>query len=247
MRRPVILATALTLSTALWLSCTEERSPISHTPVPLPGPVLSISQDTFEFGYTPQNAKVAHTFWLKSIGDEPVVISRITPGCGCIKAPLDTDIIQPGDSTRLEILFSTKSYRGWVSKRARIDCNSDPGRSYVEFTAHILALPDSAGPVVIDPCKISFSNRDNPNTWFDLEIRNESSRSVGIRLIESPGDYLQVTYPPYLRPNASGRIGVRLRDLGEQTAIDKSFTIEVENGLERARYTIPLHRILRPE
>ncbi|MDD5427512.1 MAG: hypothetical protein PHN52_13630 [candidate division Zixibacteria bacterium] len=44
------------------------------------GPQLTFGDTLFDFGYTPQNATVSHTFWLYSTGTEPVEIHRVIPG-----------------------------------------------------------------------------------------------------------------------------------------------------------------------
>jgi len=43
-------------------------------------PKLFISQDTFDFGYVPQNSKVAHVFWVKSVGEDSLKILSVKPG-----------------------------------------------------------------------------------------------------------------------------------------------------------------------
>lgn len=44
------------------------------------GPQLTFGDTLFDFGYTPQNSTVSHTFWLYSTGSEPVEIHRVIPG-----------------------------------------------------------------------------------------------------------------------------------------------------------------------
>ncbi len=44
------------------------------------GPVMEIPDSTFNFGNVPQNAKVSHTFWLYSKGDDTLKIEKIVPG-----------------------------------------------------------------------------------------------------------------------------------------------------------------------
>jgi len=43
-------------------------------------PRLTIGESTFDFGYAPQNSKVAHVFWLHSTGDDTLKILNIKPG-----------------------------------------------------------------------------------------------------------------------------------------------------------------------
>lgn len=90
----------------------------------LAGPAVDISPDSFNFGKTIQRSKVSHTFWIKSTGDQDLIITKIEPGCGCTQAPIGDTVVAPGDSTALEIILSTKSYRGFLSKRPYILTNA---------------------------------------------------------------------------------------------------------------------------
>ena len=43
-------------------------------------PRLTIPQTDFNFGNVPQNAKIAHVFWLHSTGDDSLKILKVVPG-----------------------------------------------------------------------------------------------------------------------------------------------------------------------
>ncbi len=43
-------------------------------------PKMFISHDIFDFGYVPQNSKVSHVFWLKSVGEDSLKVLKVTPG-----------------------------------------------------------------------------------------------------------------------------------------------------------------------
>ncbi len=43
-------------------------------------PRMDIENDSFDFGFVPQNSKITHSFWLKSTGDDTLRIIRVVPG-----------------------------------------------------------------------------------------------------------------------------------------------------------------------
>jgi hypothetical protein len=43
-------------------------------------PKLSIPDSIFDFGFSPQNAKISHKFWLHSTGTDSLKIIKISPG-----------------------------------------------------------------------------------------------------------------------------------------------------------------------
>ena len=43
-------------------------------------PLLQVPEKEFDFGYTPQNSKVTHVFWLYNKGDDTLKIVKVVPG-----------------------------------------------------------------------------------------------------------------------------------------------------------------------
>jgi hypothetical protein len=43
-------------------------------------PRLTIPDSIFDFGFSPQNAKISHRFWLHSTGTDSLRIIKVTPG-----------------------------------------------------------------------------------------------------------------------------------------------------------------------
>ena len=43
-------------------------------------PRLTIKNNSFDFGFVPQNSKISHNFWLYSTGEDTLRILRVKPG-----------------------------------------------------------------------------------------------------------------------------------------------------------------------
>ena len=43
-------------------------------------PQMKLKEDSFDFGYVPQNSKISHIFWLKSVGTDSLKILKVVPG-----------------------------------------------------------------------------------------------------------------------------------------------------------------------
>jgi hypothetical protein len=43
-------------------------------------PKMFLPQETFDFGFAPQDSKISHVFWVKSVGDDMLKILKVTPG-----------------------------------------------------------------------------------------------------------------------------------------------------------------------
>lgn len=87
------------------------------------GPRIQLSEETFDFGYTPEGLKANHRYWLWNAGTDTLVIQRVRPTCGCTTVPLPKDRLAPSDSVPLDLVFDTQKFTGKVHKAVRILSN----------------------------------------------------------------------------------------------------------------------------
>lgn len=43
-------------------------------------PKMFLPQEEFNFGFVPQDSKVSHVFWIKSVGEDSLIIISVKPG-----------------------------------------------------------------------------------------------------------------------------------------------------------------------
>ena len=208
-------------------------------------PMMTLSETSFDFGYAPQNSKISHVFWLKSVGDDSLRILNVKPGCGCTKAPLEKSILAPGDSTRLEVIFSTRSYRSRISKSPRIATNDGERPTRVTISSTVMTRPDSTYPIVISPYKLDLSQfTKKARNEIEFTITNVSDHDLDLSLVDIPEGYFEITMPSSLAAGASAPAALTLLPRGEESSFEKSITIQT-NGPEQTRFTIPVKRTLR--
>jgi hypothetical protein len=53
---------------------------LPHKKVKAGPPKISFSETLWNFGRTPQNSRVSHTFWIKNIGGDTLRIIKVEPG-----------------------------------------------------------------------------------------------------------------------------------------------------------------------
>lgn len=203
-------------------------------------PWLEFSENGFDFGYCPQQSEVAHTFWIRSTGTDSLKILKITPGCGCTKAPLDKEIIPPGDSARLEIIFSTRRYDGPVTKTPRVLANDGLPDHRLEIATVVITDADSAWPLVVEPMDLDLAvGAGKVRTEKPFTITNVSERDCEIELVAYPDDLLKVFLPDKIKAGETAGGKIQLVGPPPPEGFVKSFTFEVENGLT-TRYSIPV-------
>lgn len=208
-------------------------------------PVMTLSETSFEFGYAPQNSKISHVFWLKSVGDDSLKILQVKPGCGCTKAPLEKSILAPGDSTRLEVIFSTRSYRSRISKNPSIITNEESKPTHVRISSTVMTRPDSTYPIVIRPYKLDLSQfTDKRRDRIEFAITNVSDKDLELTVIDTPEAFFEINLPSSVKAGASATATLTLLPRGEESSFEKSITIEVGDS-DHTRFTIPVKRTLR--
>jgi hypothetical protein len=91
------------------------------------GPRIEIQPESHDFGKVKQNLKLVKEFEIKNVGSEDLVIGRISTSCGCTAALTSEKVVKPGKSTKLEVKFETRRYKGTVQRSVSIASN-DPRR-----------------------------------------------------------------------------------------------------------------------
>lgn len=208
-------------------------------------PQMFLPETSFDFGFVPQKARISHTFWIKSVGDDDLKILKVIPGCGCTKAPLEKNVIAPGDSTKLEIIFSTKQYKSLVSKRPKIQTNESSGNKSIMFKANVVPNPNSTDPLVINPSIINFSQaniKNNDNYVFN--ITNVTDQDFDIIIIDQPENMFDLKLPNKIKAGKNAQASIKLNEEFKTLSFEKSITIEV-NDTNKSRFTIPIKQNMR--
>ncbi len=150
-----------------------------------------------------------------------------------------------GDSTRLEVIFDTKSYNGIVTKRPRILLNDGLPEQRVSITSNVTPFPDSTYPVRITPHIIDITQfGDIVRDSTDFYIMNVSDNSITITSIDIPSVILPPDLDVTINACDSSRFIVKLTDEGVNSQFAKSITFECDD-VYKTIFTIPIKRLLR--
>jgi len=210
-------------------------------------PKLGFQHSYFDFGYAPQEATLTHTFWIKSIGDEDLKISEVKTGCSCTKAPLNKNVIPPGDSTELSVSFSTGHYKYRSLKKPTIFSNEGPEGRSATIIANIVVNPDSTGPLYVNPFIVRMPmGNGNERTTTQFAIGNKSDKEVELAMVDCPEQYFTVELPKTVAPGGTARGYIQLTSKGIKNAWEKSFTFQV-NDKDNSRYSLCISRLINSQ
>lgn len=205
-------------------------------------PKLTISETDFDFGYVPQHATVSHVFWLHSTGSEPLHITKIVPGCSCMRMPIEKDVMSAGDSLRLVMTFDTRMYLGAVTKHPKIYTNQADSVSQLIFHAVATKRPDSTRPVQVIPYKLDISQyADHIRNKIDFKIQNVSDQDLDLSMVAYPSDLVTIDLPSKVAVGqaVSGTVTLKPDAIGRH--FERSFTFQVDDN-NSTRFTVPIIR-----
>lgn len=89
----------------------------------VPGPHILFGNPIYDFGRIKAGDPVKATFVFTNVGDERLIISAVTPGCGCTTAGEWTRQAEPGESGKIPIQFTSTGFGGQVSKLVTVVSN----------------------------------------------------------------------------------------------------------------------------
>lgn len=209
------------------------------------GPKVKVTDDTIDFGRTPNNSIVTHTFWVKSVGDQPLRILKVDPGCGCTQMPLVDSVLKPGDSTPFDIVLSTKGYIGRITKRPSFVTNASPEPIYLKMYAEMVPDSENTGPIRIVPPRVDVSQFTvKPRRKAKFTIENRTGRDVNVAVVDSSRKDFTLTIPKVIKAGGlvEGQITVKEKFIPRD--FEDSATFEI-TGDDRTRLTLRVIRMYR--
>jgi hypothetical protein len=205
-------------------------------------PKMLLPQEEYNFGFVPQDSKVSHVFWIKSVGEDSLIIINVKPGCSCTQAPLAKKELAVGDSTELEIIFSTGKNIGKATKRPTITTNEGPPSRNVTISCDVVRALDSTYPLIIKPYRLFVSKADTIEIdEARFTIRNISDQDLGVTVTGQPFGYFQLTIPKMVQAGQTADCRLKINPKYLAEPFEKSITLELTDT-SKTRFTIPVIR-----
>ena len=108
------------------------------TEVPeIPATTVEWTAKVHDFGDIPKGEKQKTVFTFKNTGENPLVISSATAGCGCTVPKKPEEPIAPGEEGEIEVEYNG-SGTGKISKNVTVLLNTETGKDILNITANVL-------------------------------------------------------------------------------------------------------------
>ena len=106
------------------LSCQGKQKKAEESAEPTTS--IEIENNNYSFGTIKELDSIEHSYVIKNIGKNPLVIKRIETTCGCTVPEWSKVPVKPNDKTTIKVVFTAKSgVVGKVQKSVIIQANTD--------------------------------------------------------------------------------------------------------------------------
>ena len=152
-------------------------------------------------------------------------------------------LLAVGDSTELEIIYSSGRRSGKFAKAPRL-YTSDPSLKESRIKISGVSMDPKEFPgnhlIRIEPYGLKVIIGEEKKE-YKLEIENLSGQKIGMNLVSTHPDFLDVKLPKEIKSGKSKEIKVKFKNVEERSTIGfkKSITIELTDAA-KTRYTIPI-------
>ncbi len=173
-------------------------------------------------------------FRYSNPGDRPVQILSVRPGCGCLLPSLDTDLVEPGASGALRVIFDGQGLNGTQEKRIEVATHDAPGRPAILTVRITLPLWLTIEPVVLAwPTSSPAEPKESRVVW------NPANRLV-IHEVSSADPNLQLRWHA---DTADGLPRIIVTPVSTSTPHDSTVVVKVRSPLLAVRHHLLVVRI----
>jgi hypothetical protein len=157
-----------------------------------------------DFGVVPRGAERVHRFTITNIYAVRMEITSIKSGCGCVTASAAKRVLEPRESTEVEVRMDTKRFTGPKTVGVRVTV----GPEYIS-SAELRVTANSRADVVFNPGECSFgtvTRGQSPTVAIDVEYAGRLAWQIS-EVVARDVPFTATFKEVYRQP---GKVGYRL-------------------------------------
>lgn len=101
-------------------------------------PEIKFEEELFDFGKITQGEKVNHAFSFKNTGSKSLIITGASGSCGCTVPEWPKEPINPGQSAKINVVFSSEGKSGILEKTITVVTNCEPATRIIRIKTEII-------------------------------------------------------------------------------------------------------------
>jgi hypothetical protein len=160
---------------------------------------------THDFGSVPHGAQLFHRFPVTNLYAVRMEITSITPGCGCVQATVGKRVLEPRESTTLDVSMDASRFTGPKAVIVRVAVGPE-----FTSTADVKVSAVSRADVVFNPGEVAFgvvARGDKPTQTVDVEYAGALAWQVTEVVVGKDQPFQASAAELYRKP---GKVGYRV-------------------------------------
>ena len=101
-------------------------------------PDIKFDEAEFDFGKIIQGEKVTHSFFFRNTGKKNLIVSSASGSCGCTVPEWPKEPILPGQSGKIDVVFSSEGKSGYQEKTVTVVTNCEPATRVIRIKCEII-------------------------------------------------------------------------------------------------------------
>ena len=99
---------------------------------------LALSESHWDFKDVKKGESVEHVYEVTNMGENPLIISQVKPGCGCTAPDYTKEPIMPGQKGKITLKFDSSNFEGLQNKQAEVYANVENAPIVLTFSANVV-------------------------------------------------------------------------------------------------------------
>ena len=99
---------------------------------------LVLSENHWDFKDVKKGESVEHVYEVTNMGENPLIISQVKPGCGCTAPDYTREPIMPGQKGKITLKFDSSNFEGLQNKQAEVYANVEKAPIVLTFSANVV-------------------------------------------------------------------------------------------------------------
>lgn len=143
--KKLLLATCILAGSLNVFSQGNAKPTVVETTSPKPAEVLTVTEESFDFGKIPQGKPVHHNFVVKNNGTTPLKLANVQASCGCTTPEWDRETpIPAGGTAEIKVGYNAQA-EGPFTKAITITYNETASK-VITIKGEVWKTPASSAP-----------------------------------------------------------------------------------------------------
>lgn len=166
------------LTLVLFLAATAAASDLESVP------------GTFDFGWSPDNARVSCEFLVRNKGGDAVNLTGLKPSCGCTAAQFTPTALGTNADTTIGLTFNTRGYKGIQFTKTALLNAADPSQN---LTVTLTGFPMNPNAKVFpEGTGIADFGPDTKSDKQIIKLQNKTGQNVTLSIIQHAAAWASV-------------------------------------------------------